>query len=210
MHDRARRHEVDQLAEEAAGLVLAIEAFGLGARQADALLGDDAQAGLLEHGVDRAGEVTLGGVRLDDGEGALDGHVVFLRTGLWGAFKPLNRVRRPLYPPEPAPPTGAYGLLADAAGGSVPQMQEGLMAGDNSQQIREWNGAVGAHWVTQQETMDRPDPPVRRSAAIRAATFRPGERVLDIGWVWRYLAGPGSRRGPWRRGGRPRRFRTDA
>jgi hypothetical protein len=62
--------------------MLGVEAFGLGARQAHTLLGDDAQASFLEHGVDRASEVTLGRVRLDDGEGALDGHVVFLGTVL--------------------------------------------------------------------------------------------------------------------------------
>ena len=62
--------------------MLAVEAFGLGARETDALLGDDAEAGFLEHGVDRAGEVTLRGVRFDDREGALDGHVVFLGDGI--------------------------------------------------------------------------------------------------------------------------------
>ncbi len=44
------------------------------AGQVDALLGDDAQAGFLELGVDLAGQVAAGGVRLEDGEGALDGH----------------------------------------------------------------------------------------------------------------------------------------
>ena len=41
--------------------------------QLDAALGDDAQAGALDHGVDRAGQVAAGGVRLDDREGAF-GH----------------------------------------------------------------------------------------------------------------------------------------
>ena len=51
-----------------------IEGFGLAAAHQDALLGDDAQAGLLDDGVDGAGEVTLGRVGLDDGECALGGH----------------------------------------------------------------------------------------------------------------------------------------
>ncbi len=68
-------HEVNQLAKETAGLVLGVEAFGLGAREANALLGDDAQAVLFKHGVDRAGEITLRRVRLDDRKRTLGGHV---------------------------------------------------------------------------------------------------------------------------------------
>ena len=51
-----------------------VEGLGLAAAHQDALLRDDAQAGLLDDGVDGAGEVALGRVGLDDGEGALDGH----------------------------------------------------------------------------------------------------------------------------------------
>ena len=71
----------------------AVEAFGLGAGETDALLGDDAEAGLLEHGVDRTGEITLRGVRFNDGEGALDGHEVFLKGGSGDAIEPVNRAR---------------------------------------------------------------------------------------------------------------------
>jgi hypothetical protein len=41
----------------------------------DALLRDDAQARLLELGVDLAGQVALGGVGLDDRKRAFGGHV---------------------------------------------------------------------------------------------------------------------------------------
>ncbi|MFT3724595.1 MAG: methyltransferase domain-containing protein [Hyphomonadaceae bacterium] len=54
------------------------------------------------------------------------------------------------------------------------------MAGDNSQQIQDWNGAVGAHWVTEQETMDALIRPFGE-AALRAAAPQPGERILDVG-----------------------------
>ena len=48
-HDRARDHEIDELAEERARLVHGIEGLGLAARHADALLRDDAKARLLDH-----------------------------------------------------------------------------------------------------------------------------------------------------------------
>ena len=40
----------------------------------DAALGDDAQARVLDPGVDLAGQVAPGCVRLDDREGAFNGH----------------------------------------------------------------------------------------------------------------------------------------
>jgi hypothetical protein len=46
--------------------------FGLA--QLLALLGDNAEAGSLETGVDLAGDVTPRGIRLDDGEGSFEGH----------------------------------------------------------------------------------------------------------------------------------------
>jgi hypothetical protein len=45
----------------------------------EALLGDDAQALVLEAGVDLAGQVPAGRVRLDDGERAFDGHKSLIR-----------------------------------------------------------------------------------------------------------------------------------
>jgi hypothetical protein len=47
-----------------------VELLGLGLGQADAALGDDAQARAFDQGVDLAGQVPLGGVRLQDREGA--------------------------------------------------------------------------------------------------------------------------------------------
>ena len=46
----------------------------------DALAGDDAQAGVLEHLGDRAGQVAAGGIGLDDRKGAGDRHEMFLRV----------------------------------------------------------------------------------------------------------------------------------
>ena len=82
LHDhRAGDHEVNEFAEERTLAVHAVEALSLGARHLDAALGDDAQAGLFDHGIDGAGEVTLGGVRLDDRECTLHGHGGFLNLG---------------------------------------------------------------------------------------------------------------------------------
>ncbi len=53
-----------------------IELLGLRAAEPDALLGDDAETGFLEHGVDGAGEVTLGRVGFQDGKRAFEGHWV--------------------------------------------------------------------------------------------------------------------------------------
>ncbi len=72
-HDRRRGHGLDQLAVEGPVLVNLIEALGLGLGHVDATLGDDAQARVLDDGIDLAGEVPLCGVRLDDREGVL-GH----------------------------------------------------------------------------------------------------------------------------------------
>src|SRR3546814_4160057 len=58
LHDHGTRgHEFDEFAEEGAVLVDGIEAFGLLAGHADALRGDDAQAGFLQHPGDRAGQI---------------------------------------------------------------------------------------------------------------------------------------------------------
>src|SRR3546814_19473868 len=58
LHDHGTRgHEFDEFAEEGAVLVDGIEAFGLLAGHADALRGDDAQAGFLQHPGDRAGQL---------------------------------------------------------------------------------------------------------------------------------------------------------
>ena len=54
------------------------------------------------------------------------------------------------------------------------------MAGDNSEQIAEWNGALGQRWVAMQQEIDRIVVPFG-DAALRAAAPQPGERVIDIG-----------------------------
>ena len=59
-------------------LVNRIECLGLVFRPFHTLLRDDAQAGCFDHGIDLAGQVATGGIGLDDGECALDGHGAFL------------------------------------------------------------------------------------------------------------------------------------
>lgn len=54
------------------------------------------------------------------------------------------------------------------------------MAGDNSEQIRDWDGPVGERWAAEQETLDQLTAPYGE-AALAAADARPGERVIDIG-----------------------------
>jgi ubiquinone/menaquinone biosynthesis C-methylase UbiE len=54
------------------------------------------------------------------------------------------------------------------------------MTGDNTQQIQDWNGAVGERWAAEQAQTDELTRPFGE-AAIRAAAARLGERVLDVG-----------------------------
>jgi SAM-dependent methyltransferase len=54
------------------------------------------------------------------------------------------------------------------------------MAGDNSEQIAEWNGPVGQRWAAEQETFDNLTRPFG-DAALKAAAARTGERIIDIG-----------------------------
>src|SRR5690606_15740900 len=75
LHDGwARRHGVDQFTKEWTFLVDGVEAFRFTTAHPDALRGDDAKAGILQHLGDGAGQVALGGVRLDHGKGAFDCH----------------------------------------------------------------------------------------------------------------------------------------
>jgi len=50
----------------------------------------------------------------------------------------------------------------------------------NSEQIAEWNGALGQRWVAMQREIDRIVVPFG-DAALKAAAPQPGERVIDIG-----------------------------
>ena len=54
------------------------------------------------------------------------------------------------------------------------------MPADNSEQIAEWNGALGQRWATMQREIDRIVAPFG-DAALKAAAPHPGERVIDVG-----------------------------
>jgi SAM-dependent methyltransferase len=54
------------------------------------------------------------------------------------------------------------------------------MPADNSEQIADWNGALGQRWVAMQREIDRIVVPFGDAALIAAAPQR-GERVIDIG-----------------------------
>jgi SAM-dependent methyltransferase len=54
------------------------------------------------------------------------------------------------------------------------------MLADNSEQIAEWNGALGERWVAMQPEIDRIVVPFG-DAALKAAAPQPEERVIDIG-----------------------------
>jgi len=51
---------------------------------------------------------------------------------------------------------------------------------DNADQIAEWNGVMGQRWVARQHQIDRIVAPFGE-AALKAASLRTGERVIDIG-----------------------------
>src|SRR2546430_11427602 len=54
------------------------------------------------------------------------------------------------------------------------------MPADNSEQIAEWNGALGQRWVAMQREINRIVVPFG-DAALKAAAPQSGERVIDIG-----------------------------
>jgi SAM-dependent methyltransferase len=54
------------------------------------------------------------------------------------------------------------------------------MPADNSEQIAEWNGALGQRWATMQREIDGIVVPFG-DAALKAAAPQPGEKVIDIG-----------------------------
>ena len=54
------------------------------------------------------------------------------------------------------------------------------MSADNSEQIAEWNGALGQRWATMQREIDGIVVPFGY-AALKAAAPQSGERVIDIG-----------------------------
>jgi ubiquinone/menaquinone biosynthesis C-methylase UbiE len=54
------------------------------------------------------------------------------------------------------------------------------MSADNSEQIAQWNGAMGQRWAAMQREIDRIVVPFG-DAALMAAAPQPGERVIDVG-----------------------------
>jgi SAM-dependent methyltransferase len=54
------------------------------------------------------------------------------------------------------------------------------MPADNSEQIAEWNGALGQRWVAMRQEIDAFVVPFG-DAALKAAAPQPGERVIDVG-----------------------------
>ena len=72
--NRTRGHEVNQFAKERAIFMHSIECAGISAAQPQALLGNDAQAGLFDHGIHRARQVAFGSIWFDDRECALGCH----------------------------------------------------------------------------------------------------------------------------------------
>jgi SAM-dependent methyltransferase len=54
------------------------------------------------------------------------------------------------------------------------------MPADNSEQIAEWNGAMGERWAAMRQQIDRFVVPFG-NAALEAAAPQPGERAIDIG-----------------------------
>src|SRR2546429_7997811 len=59
-------------------------------------------------------------------------------------------------------------------------LRERSMPADNSEQIAEWNGALGERWVAMRQEIDRLVVPFG-NAALEAAAAQPGERAIDIG-----------------------------
>jgi SAM-dependent methyltransferase len=59
-------------------------------------------------------------------------------------------------------------------------LRERSMRADNSDQIAEWNGALGERWVAMRQEIDRFVVPFG-NAALKAAAPQPGERAIDIG-----------------------------
>src|SRR6266446_3036157 len=58
--------------------------------------------------------------------------------------------------------------------------RERSMPADNSEQIAEWNGALGERWVAMRQEIDRFVVPFG-DAALKVAAPQPGERAIDVG-----------------------------
>ena len=73
-HDGAGGHEGDEILEEGTFAVNGVEALGFSLGELAHLGGDDLEAVRFKAGVDLADHVLSNGVRLDDGESALNSH----------------------------------------------------------------------------------------------------------------------------------------
>ena len=67
-----------------------VELLGLRFAQMDAFLRHDAQTGRLDHGVDLAGDVSTGRVRLQDREGACGRHIFSEKIEKPGPYNPTH------------------------------------------------------------------------------------------------------------------------
>lgn len=56
----------------------------------------------------------------------------------------------------------------------------GEVTAPNADQIRDWDGEQGLHWVTEADRYDTMNAPFGE-ALLKAVALRPGERVLDVG-----------------------------
>ena len=77
-HDGAGGHKLDQIGKEGTFAMDGIEAFGFSLAQLAHLGGDDLETVRFKAGIDLADDVLGDGVRLDDGESALNSHFLLL------------------------------------------------------------------------------------------------------------------------------------
>jgi hypothetical protein len=80
-------HKVDQFAKERPLAMYGVKCLGLRPAHLQALLRNNAQSRLLDHGVDRTRDVTGRGIGFDDRKCTLDRHQIFLWDLPWIACK---------------------------------------------------------------------------------------------------------------------------
>ncbi len=76
--DGGGNHEIHQLAKKRTRLMDGVEGFRLFAGHTNALLGHDSKSGLFDQRIDRARQITLSRVGLDNRKGAFNRHDFFL------------------------------------------------------------------------------------------------------------------------------------
>src|SRR5438477_1407641 len=97
---------------------------------------------------------------------------VGLRRPNDGRSSQLQKAPGPFKLASAGVPSGTYPSLMTLRKRSMPA--------DNSEQIAEWNGALGQRWAAMQREIDGVVVPFG-DAALKAAAPQPGERVIDIG-----------------------------